>query len=174
MSAVEAAVYRPSSPRREAIIAERQRLGHDGRDEVWEGVYVMPPAAKSNHGDLQFQLGFILRESARAAGLRVVMPYNIGTPSDFRIPDIGLMRPCEDRTFGTGDTALVVEIRSPNDDTYKKFGFYFRDGVDEVVVVDPSSTTIEWYERGESGFDLTAVSALLGLAADEVQAQIEW
>lgn len=33
----------------EKLIAERKALGLDRFDEVWEGVYVMPPMANNEH-----------------------------------------------------------------------------------------------------------------------------
>ncbi len=37
-------------PELEALIDKRRRLGLDGHDEVWDGVYVMAPHAHSDHG----------------------------------------------------------------------------------------------------------------------------
>jgi Putative restriction endonuclease len=174
MNAAAPAEHRPTSPRREAAIAERQRLGHDGRDEVWEGVYVMSPAARNVHGRLQMLLGAIFGPASETAGLWVVGPYNIGTPDDYRIPDLGLMRPGEYRTFGTGDTVVVIEIVSPDDDTFKKFGFYFRHGVEEIVVVDPETRHVGWYRRGSGGFEPAEVSSALGMSSADIAAALEW
>ncbi|MGH7214379.1 MAG: hypothetical protein ACREIT_06420 [Tepidisphaeraceae bacterium] len=37
--------------------AEREALGLDRHDEVWEGVYMTAPLANNEHQDLQFELG---------------------------------------------------------------------------------------------------------------------
>ncbi len=40
------------STQADALIRERKRLGLDGHDEVWEGMYVMSPLARIEHQEL--------------------------------------------------------------------------------------------------------------------------
>jgi Uma2 family endonuclease len=42
---------------------------------------------------------------------------------------------------------IVVEILSPGDDTYAKFGFYAAHGVREIIVAGPGTAHIEIHTR---------------------------
>src|SRR5688572_6045764 len=44
----------------ERLIAERKALGLDRYDEVWEGVYVMPPLADNEHQSLSTRIGGVM------------------------------------------------------------------------------------------------------------------
>lgn len=68
----------------------------------------------------------------------------------------------------------MVEVLSPDDETYAKFGFYAEHGVDEVVVVDPSRRRIEWYALDPGGYAATPHSAVLDLAVAAVEAAMTW
>lgn len=171
---VETAIYHPSAPHREALIAERQRLGHDRRDEVWEGVYVMSPAANRRHGRLQSRLILLLAPLAERLGLEPIAEFNLGGASDFRIPDLGFLRDSDDVVFAMDDAAIVVEVRSPGDTAYMKLGFYFRHGVEEVLIVDPETRTADWYVRGADAFVPAAASVLLGISGEEIATRLPW
>ena len=72
----------------------------------------------------------LLGPAARAAGLWPRMSiFNLGEPDDYRVPDGGLLR---ERLNGVRvpTAALVIEIVSPDDDTWNKMPFYARRGVD--------------------------------------------
>lgn len=43
--------------------------------------------------------------------------------------------------------AVVVEILSPDDETFEKFSFYARHDVDEVLVADPAARRITLWRR---------------------------
>jgi hypothetical protein len=51
------------------IIARRQRLGIDHWDEVWDGVYIMAPAADNQHFGLSSDLSFVFTTTIKLAGL---------------------------------------------------------------------------------------------------------
>src|SRR5436190_23193317 len=53
----------------QATIADRQARGIDQWDEVWEGVYVMPPIANDEHQELQLALATIFQIAIKWAGL---------------------------------------------------------------------------------------------------------
>ncbi len=68
------------------------------------------------------------------------------TERDYRVPDLVVSRP-ENRTrHGVeGRAELVVELRSPGDETYHKLGFYAEMEVQELVVIDPDTCSIELF-----------------------------
>jgi hypothetical protein len=60
---------------------------------------------------------------------------------DFRAPDGGLHRPGAAGTW-LPTAALVVEIVSPEDETWEKLPFYAAHDVDEVQIVDPAERKV--------------------------------
>jgi Uma2 family endonuclease len=44
---------------------------------------------------------------------------------------------------------MVVEVRSPNDDTYQKFDFFIAAGVREVLVLHPKGRRFELFRHFE-------------------------
>ncbi len=160
-------------PAVEDLIAQRHALGQDLYDEVWEGEYHLAPAPTGRHADVQFQLAAILRPHAQGATMWLVGPTNIGVPADYRVPDAAVLRERADQAW-TPTAAIVVEVVSPGDDTRRKLPFYYRVGVEEVLVVDPDERTVEWLARGEGCFTPVAGSALLGLTTAALEATIDW
>ncbi len=69
---------------------------------------------------------------------------------DYRVPDGGLHRAGAAGVW-LPTAALVVEVVSPSDETYAKLAFYARHRVDEVLIVDPDTRSVEWLglEPGE-------------------------
>ncbi|WP_432564116.1 PDDEXK family nuclease [Kineococcus sp. SYSU DK003] len=117
-------------------LAERRRLGQDGRDEVWDGVYHVVPHAHSSHGALAHRLSLALAGHASAAGLTTLGEFNLGTDEhDFRVPGMGwTSTPIEDLTLYL-PTVEVVEFESPGDETWEKVPFHFARGAGEVWVI---------------------------------------
>ncbi len=62
-----------------------------------------------------------------------------GWPNDFRIPDLVLLTPetfsIDHDEYFEGSPAVVIEIRSPGDESFEKLSFYARLGVSEVWVI---------------------------------------
>ena len=120
----------------------RRRLGLDTFDEVWEGVYHMAPSAHSHHGYVDGELRAVLRPHAKTASLVETGPLNLGEgPNDFRVPDGGYLRRLVSAVW-IPPAAIVVEIVSPDDETYDKFDFYWRHDVTEVLVADAAQRSI--------------------------------
>jgi hypothetical protein len=94
------------------LLKQRQALGQDGYDEVWEGEYHMAPMAHPPHGYLDDELAVLLRPLALGAGLVGTGAFNLGSPDDYRVPDRGLHRGLPTTTF-VPTAAVVVEIVSP-------------------------------------------------------------
>ena len=157
-----------------SLIDRRQELGIDVFDEVWEGSYHMVPAPSAAHAYLDNVLAVLLHPYAEAAGLVGTGPFNLGEKDDYRVPDRGYHRGVPTGTW-LATAAVVVEILSPDDETFDKFGFYARHGVDEVLVADPSSRTVTlWRRVSDAGYEEVAASSLLGVTATELTAAIAW
>lgn len=160
-----------------ALLAEwlerRRALGQDLYDEVWEGEYHVAPAAHRRHGDVEAQIGALLHGRARQRKLWPTGPVNIGGPEDYRVPDRAFFREREPGVF-LPRAAIVVEVVSPGDESYAKLPFYFACGVDEVLIADPERRVVEWYGRGERGFERVGRSDLLDLDEEGLTAEIDW
>lgn len=157
-----------------AWLAERRRLGQDRYDEIWEGVYHVAPAPTPAHGDVDDQLARLLGPHADRAGLRGHGTINVGAgKDDFRVPDHAYLRGRPTTTF-VPSAAVVVEIVSPDDETWAKLDFYFAHGVEELLVVDPQRREVTWLVRGPSALEPAAGSALLGLTAAELAGRLDW
>lgn len=128
----------------EAMLAERRRLGLDGRDEMWNKVLHMVPPPGSPHQRLGSQLLLVLAPLAESHGL--VPSYETGlfrADEDYRVPDQLYCRPEHQSDRGAERAELVVEIRSKGDETYEKIDFYAALGVREMLIVHPEGRWVE-------------------------------
>lgn len=156
-----------------AWLERRRALGQDGRDEVWEGDYHVAPHEHARNGNIAMQLVVLLAGPARAAGLHPGGLFNLGEPDDFRVPDLGYHRTREFLDY-MSTAALVVEVLSPRDETFKKFGFYAAHAVDEVWVVDPVGHTVRIWQRKDGAYEESGRSDLLGVDAAQVAGDVDW
>ena len=129
-------------------------------DEMWKGVLHMPPFPNGMQHDLLFNLHFYLKQHwAKPRGCRVNQEVNLTTPEDeahwthnYRIPDLVLLTPdrfgIDKNEYMAGAPLVVVEVKSPNDETYDKFSFYAALGVPEVWVFDRTTRVPELYTLG--------------------------
>jgi len=162
----------------ETEVLERRRLGLDIRDEEWEGVYHVTASPSFGHQDVLAGFIHFLRELVKSRGGGTAVPdFNVfrenARERDFRIPDLvfvaaGREGIIADDGIRGGAPDAVVEILSPNDESYAKFAFYAAIGVPEVIVVEPVRRTAEvWrlergrYERAPAGGDGAVVSERL-------------
>jgi Uma2 family endonuclease len=161
----------PRPPEIEAWLERRRRAGLDRFDEVWEGRYVVAPDPHLNHGRTQLGVAAVLLSAARRLGLHAAGTFNLGAPGDYRVPDAGLT--AAPPSVWHDSAVLVVEILSPDDDTFDKLSFYRAYGVRELLVLD-------WTTRDVRVVDLQAGdgdrpdSAVLGLTTSEIRAAIDW
>jgi Uma2 family endonuclease len=156
------------------LIERRRRLDQDLFDEVWEGVLHLNPAPRGRHGALETQLAVLLDPLARAAGLVPTGQFNVGASEEnYRVPDLGLLREFTDRVWYP-TAALVVEIVSPGDESYKKFDFYAARAVDEVVIVDPQERRVEWLGLAGEKYEPVQLSGLIALGPAELAQRIDW
>ena len=142
------------------ILEARRQTGADRWDEMWEGVIHMPPMPNRTHQDLEGELETWLRVFwARPHGNKVYHQINVAAPGgwpekNYRIPDIVLLTPerfsIDKNEFFEGGPTVVIEIRSPDDETYEKFPFYSSLDVQEIWVFDRDTRAPEVYAL-ESG-----------------------
>ncbi len=174
LAGVPTLVLDPQPQELAALIERRRLLGQDLFDEVWEGVLHMNPAPRGRHGAIETQLSVLLAPLAQAAGLVLTGQFNIGdSAGDYRVPDLGLHREFTDCVWYP-TAALVIEIVSPGDESYKKFDFYASHAVDEVVIVDPDQRAIHWFTLADGGYREIDQSAVLATAPAELADQIDW
>ncbi len=154
-------------------LAQRHALGQDRFDEVWEGEYHVSPGPSGRHAQIDDELGWLLRPLATRAGLVGATACNIGSPTDFRVPDRAYFRRDGDETWNP-TAAIVVEVASPGDASRRKLAFYHRVGVEEVLIVEPERRSVEWFVRGHDGFAPADRSALLGIGDGALAAALDW
>ncbi len=157
----------------EALIRRRRQQGLDTFDEVWEGTYHVAPAAHPAPGYVHHALAVVLDPYARAAGLVATGPFNLGRPDDYRVPDHGYHRRLPEAVW-VPTAAVVVEVVSPDDETFSKFSFYAAHQVDELLVADPGDRSVRCFRRDGAGYGEVADSELLGVDAARLTAGIDW
>ncbi len=159
----------------QALLERRRRLDQDRKDEVWEGVLHMVPAPGHRHGHLAQQLAELLGPTARAAGLEpMIAEFNLGdSKDDFRVPDGGLHRPGAAEMWHP-TAALVLEILSPDDETWQKLPFYAAHKVDELLIVDPDTHRVHWLALTARRYEPIERSALIELGPAELSGLIDW
>ena len=157
----------------EALIEKRRRLGQDLLDEIWEGDYHMVPAPHPRHGALEIQLARLLGPAADAVGLTASGPFNVGEPGNFRVPDQGYYEGRPDEVF-LATASVVVEVRSPGDETYEKFGFYADHQVDEIVVLEPDDDSVRWFALADGDYVEVDRSAVLTVDVADIESQLAW
>lgn len=151
------------------LLRRRRAMGGDRYDEVWNGVYVMSPAPDPEHQDLATLLSAALVSIVGAPEHgRVQVGTNVsdrehGWEKNYRCPDVAVFLPGNPaRDVGShwfGGPDLAVEIISRNDRSRKKFRFYAKVGVREVLLVDRKPWLTELYGR-DGEWELVGVSSL--------------
>ncbi|MGH9157919.1 MAG: Uma2 family endonuclease [Acidimicrobiales bacterium] len=159
----------------ESLLEERRRRGADRWDEMWDGVLHMVPPPSGDHQRLGGLLFRVMAPLADAAGL--VAHYETGlfrpgVDRDYRVPDHTYARPDQVSRRGVeGGAPLVVEIRSPGDESYEKLDWFAAMAVGEVLVIEPDTRAVELFalrgdrlvlvQAGPDGVALAAVAARL-------------
>ena len=149
----------------ESWLKERARLGIDRFDEMWEGVLHVVPPPGLTHQRIGSELHAFFKLKLRDQNIEVLYETGVHRPGsegqDYRVPDLVF--------FGADDTSIqsergiegaplaILEIRSPNDETYEKFGFWADLGVMEIIVISPESRAAEVFRL--AGKSYVAVSA---------------
>jgi Uma2 family endonuclease len=171
---MRAVVLDPSTAGLEKLLERRRRSGLDRLDEVWEGVLHMVPAPSGPHSLLEWQLAQLLGPLAERAGLHAGGQFNLGEGEhDFRVPDGGLHRVLPLATWYP-TAALVIEIVSPGDESWEKLSFYAAHGVDEALIIDPATRSVDWLGLTDGEYQPIAHSGLVDMGAAELAERINW
>ena len=138
------------------IDSARKRLSGDRADEMWEGVLHVGPDPNTDHQRLGGQLlAWLVRWWEPLTGGTALHECNVAHPawapdrwtSNYRSPDLLLLRPeragIDRNEYLCGGPDVVVEIRSPGDETDAKTAFYADVGVREMWVIDRDTKAIE-------------------------------
>jgi Uma2 family endonuclease len=156
------------------VLEGRRRSGLDRLDEIWEGIYHMVPAPSGPHAAIESQLHRLLGPVAMAVGLNMIGQSNLGeSEHDFRVPDSALHRSSPTGVWNP-TAALVIEIVSPNDETWEKLPFYAAHDVDEVLIVDPQERSVSWLALEAGQYRPVEHSGLLDLGAQALAEQLDW
>ncbi len=143
--------------------AWRKRIGADRFDEMWEGVLHMPPAPTLEHQSFEFQIEWWLTvhwvplsKGRVFHNVNVVEAGRRKWTHNYRSPDLLLvLRERLARGRGShfaGGPNVIVEIRSPGDESYDKLPFYFAVGVEEAWIIDCDTKVPELFVRGAKAF----------------------
>jgi hypothetical protein len=157
----------------QAVLERRRQIGADTRDEIWDGVLHMAPAAHSRHADVQAQLLELFGPLARAAGVRTRGEFNVGEPDNFRVPDGGLLMPGPGAVFHP-TAPMVFEVVAPDDETWDKLPFYASHDVHELLVVDPQTRKIDWLGLRDGAYEPIERSGLIDLSVEQLGGLIDW
>ena len=155
------------------LIAERQRLGLGGHDEMWDGVYHVAPMARAGHGRVQGQLQVALASLA-PSDLVVSGPVNIGLASRTTGSPTGLSCVTGATSWWVPTAAMVVEVRSPSDETYEKFGFYHARDVAEILVADLAERELRLFAHAAEAYERIDTSVVLGVDLARIAEAITW
>ena len=154
----------------EELIEQRQAWGADQHDEVWEGVYFMPPMANNEHQRLISLFNCVLESTVATSELGISLPgVNLAASADdwehdYRVPDVVVFladTAAENHdAFWTGAADFIVEITSPRDRTYEKIPFYSRLGVRELLILNRQSWALELYQQHDGSLKKVGESTL--------------
>ena len=146
------------------LLEERARRGLDRFDELWDEVLHMVPPPSFLHQTLANKLHAFLAPRLLPRGIEVYGETGVFRPEsrgrDYRIPDLAFFRPDQPGLVTErgleGAPLVVLEIRSPDDETYEKFEFWAALGVPEVVTIEPATRGIELFRLAGERFVATS------------------
>jgi Uma2 family endonuclease len=155
-------------------IARRRAMRQDLHDEVWDGEYHMAPMAHNYHGLLVIELAVVLRQHAGPRGLVVGNAFNLGDDiHNFRVPDLGVHRVLWDKVW-VPTAAMVVEVVSPDDESWLKFDHYAAHEVGEVLIADPHERTLDLFVLAGERYARAERSVLLDVSVGELHEAVTW
>lgn len=164
----------------EALLEERRRKGLDCFDEMWEGVLHMVPAPSGFHQQLGSGLLVALFPEARSRGFWLTHETGLyRAEDDYRVPDLVAYRPeAAGRRGVEGIPELVVELRSPGDETDAKLPWYLALGTPEVLIVDSVTLALQLHRQDGPAYPdadgwvaLTTLDARLRTVAGALEVQ---
>ena len=166
----------------------RKTESPDARDEVWEGILVVPPLPNIEHQIMATDLAVAFAAMIdRKAGDLALVGANVsdrdaGWEKNYREPDVLVVLHTNPAlhcgTHWAGGPDLAVEIVSPGEDPRLKLDFYSKVNTREMLVVDRSPWAIEMYQLQAGKLALAgksdlATSAILASGALPVTFQLQ-
>lgn len=147
-----------TDPEMERVVrADREFRFPNNRDEVWDGVLVMPPLPNNEHQDIVMGLTHAFYSVVDRAGGATVHPgANVSDRdtdwmSNYREPDAVVYLPTNPaknlNTHWVGGPDFGVEVVSPGEDPRAKLGFYAKVDTRELLVVDRFPWVLELYRH---------------------------
>ncbi len=116
---------------------------------MWEGVRHMTPFPTPSHQRIEKRLVNVLTPTCDGRGLELFGEIGVYDPErkdgrSYRGPDVAIAEPehVSDRGI-EGRTILLVEIRSPRDETDAKIPFYEKVGVEAMLIIDRDTLALE-------------------------------
>ena len=149
------------------MIRRRSLSGAGRKDEVWNGVYVMSPDPDISHQTVVGRFVFALFNALDDPRATVLPGANVSDRADdwtrnYRCPDVLVFlpgNPAEDRrTHFLGGPDFAVEVISPRDRSRKKFAFYAKVGVRELLLVGRDPWALELYRLRDGAYEPAGVS----------------
>lgn len=144
------------------------------RLELIDGEVYEKPVPTFDHGDLQIEIGHLLKQYGRASSeARTLIPGSGIRRDSAVLPDVVFFRKESVREHGhvTRAPHVAVEILSPGQSLLEmtaKARIYLDFGVESVWLVDPVGRTIEVFEAGErrtlEGDDVLSSPSVPGLS----------
>ena len=157
----------------EAFLSRRRALGQDRYDEVWEGEYHVAPHAHSDHGLVQAEVLFAITLRAKRLGHVALSGCNIGSTTNYRVPD-GVLCSEPPHLLYVPTALLVVEVLSPDDESYDKLPFYAAAGIQDVLIAHPQERWVHCYDLRSGIAVRTDHSSVLDLSMRDLEAEIAW
>jgi Uma2 family endonuclease len=174
VDAMPVMIYDPDMERE--IRLARDASDASQRDEVWEGVLVVPAVPNNEHQRVVMDLcsAFVATVN-RARGDSVLPGANVsdrdkGWKQNYRCPDVCVYlasnKAKDSNTHWVGGPDIAVEITSPGEDPRLKLDFYAKVKTRELLIVDRAPWAVELYQlrRGKlvsAGTSGLATSAIL-------------
>lgn len=136
----------------------------------------MAPAPTDEHQRIVDELIEFLRPLLRKSGRGILRSginvFDEASPlENYRIPDLtfvsaartGIMK--SDGIRGGGPD-VVIEVRSPSDETYEKLPFFAKLAVREVIVIDRDTKAVEIFRLGGDPYNRATADAEGGLQSE--------
>ncbi len=155
------------------IRAELDHASEKRRDEVWEGVLVVPPQANNEHQRMVTNFAYAFASVVNRAVDSVLPGCNVSDrdkdwTSNYRDPAVAVYlatNPAKDSgTHWVGGPDLLVEIVSAGEDPRQKLDFYAKVNTREVLIVDPDPWAVELYRLQNGKLVLVGTSDLTNSA----------
>ena len=139
------------------FIQDRRDREIDQYDEVWEGVYIVPPIATNPHQDLVGAMAailfnvIVLEARGRVFPGANVSDRRVGWKRRFRGPDVVVVlnggRAVDCTTHWMGGPDFLIEVQTPGDQTEEKIPFYSQIGVQELLIVHRDTRELRLYRH---------------------------